>query len=204
MKKLFVIVILPAIIVLLGYLVVDSILKPVRFNQEKNRREEVAKDRLKDIRTLQTAYKSKFGQFTENMDTLIHFYNAGKITITKQVGSMDDSLAVAQNRVFRENIDIPVRDTLRSILKYRDRMIDSLRWIPFSQGKPIQMEALIRSVSGVPVPLFEASAPYDLLLLGMDRQLVVNLKADRVAANRFPGLRVGSIEAPNNNAGNWE
>ena len=201
MKKLFVIVILPILIIVLGYLIVDSISKPVRFNRVKKSRETVAIERLKDIRTLQQAYKTKFGQYTESLDSLIDFYKNGEITIIRQIGSYDDSLAVAQKRVFREEINIPVRDTL---LKYPGFVIDSIRWIPFSGGKEFEMAAVIRTVSGVPVPLFEATASYDYLLLGMDRQLIINLKADYIDKTGFPGLRVGSIEAPNNNAGNWE
>ena len=199
--KLLIIVILPAIIIFLGYICVDSILQPLRFTHELKRREAVVIDRLKDIRTLQVAYKSKYMRFTSSMDTLIDFYKNEDIIIVRQIGSLDDSLAVAEKRVFRENINIAVRDTL---LKRPGFVIDSLRYVPFSGGQKIEMDAVIRMVSGVPVPLFEASAPYDDLLRGLDRQLIINLKADKKAGNRFPGMRVGSIDAPNNNAGNWE
>ena len=201
MKKLLVIVVLPAVILLLGYLIVVSVSKPVRFNQEQKRREVVVVDRLKDIRTLQVAYKAKFGKFTSSLDTLIDFYKNDQIIIVKQVGSFDDSLAVAQKRVHRDSILINVRDTL---LKRIDFVVDSIRKVPYSGGKDFLMDATIRNISGVPVPLFEAYAPYDWFLSGMDHQLIVNLKADKTAMNRYIGLKVGSIEAPNNNAGNWE
>ena len=38
----------------------------------------------------------------------------------------------------------------------------------------------------------------------MDNQLRINLDADRRNGNKYEGLQVGSITAPNNNAGNWE
>ena len=201
MKKLLVIVVLPAIILLLGYLIVVSVSKPVRFNQEQKRREIVVIERLKDIRTLQVAYKTKFGEFTSSLDTLINFYKNDQIIIVRQIGSFDDSLAVAQKRVYRDSILINVRDTL---LKRSDFIVDSIRKVPYSGGKEFLMEAAIRNISGVPVPLFEAYAPYDWFLAGMDRQLIINLKADKTAMNRYIGLKVGSIEVPNNNAGNWE
>ena len=31
-----------------------------------------------------------------------------------------------------------------------------------------------------------------------------NLKDKRIKLEKYPGLQVGSIEEPNNNAGNWE
>jgi len=46
--------------------------------------------------------------------------------------------------------------------------------------------------------------PYKELLKGLDNQLRINLDADQRDKNRFEGVQVGSITAPNNNAGNWE
>ncbi len=201
MKKILMYVILPAIIIVLGYVIYKSVQQPVVFEKNRKLRESVCIDRLKDIRTLQVAYKSRYNKFTGNMDSLIDFYNNGTITIIKQVGSLDDSAAVAENRVYRDSIQIAVKDTL---LKRNNFVVDSIAYIPFSGGKKIILEALIAKVSGVDVPLFEAAAPYDNLLIGLDRQLIVNLKADRELVGRYPGLKVGSIDAPNNNAGNWE
>ena len=97
---------------------------------------------------------------------------------------------------------VAVKDTL--FHSRRDFNIDSLKYIPFSQGDTIQMEAIVKEVSGVKVPLFEAKMPYKSLLKGLDNQLRINLDADRRTMNRYEGLQVGSISAPNNNAGNWE
>ena len=94
-----------------------------------------------------------------------------------------------------------VRDPL---LTGNDNVVDSIGIIPFSGGKPIEMDAVVRKVSGINIPLFEARVPYDELLKGLDRQLVVNLKAEKEDMGQYPGLKVGDIENPNNNAGNWE
>lgn len=201
MKKILIFVVLPVIVLVLGYLIYKSVQEPVVFERQRKARESVCIERLKDIRTLQVAYKSRYNKFTGDMDSLIDFYNNGQITIIKQVGSMDDSAAVAEKRVYRDSILIPVRDTL---LKRNGFVVDSIAYIPFSGGQKMHMNAIIAKVSGVDVPLFEASAPFDLLLLGLERQLIVNLNADRNLVGRYAGLRVGSIESPNNNAGNWE
>ena len=66
------------------------------------------------------------------------------------------------------------------------------------------MESVIKTVSGVKVPLFEARMPYRYLLYGMDNQLRINLDSECRNSNRYEGLQVGSVTAPNNNAGNWE
>ena len=225
MKKILTLVVLPAIIVVLGVLIWNSIQEPVVFKQERENREKVAIQRLKDIRTLQTVYKSSFGKYAPAMDTLIDFYNNGKITIVKQIGSMDDSVAVANTQALKKknrkitnqellayyekgmnlvlsiDIEIPVKDTL---LKREGFNVEDLRYIPFSDGKEVLMQSAIKVVSGVDVPLFEACMPFSDLLKGLNHQLIVNLNAERNDTGRYPGLKVGSIDAPNNNAGNWE
>lgn len=201
MKKILIFVVLPIIIVVLGVLIYRSIQEPVIFEKQRRIRESVCIDRLKDIRTLQVAFKSKYNKFTADMDSLINFYKNEEITIIRQIGSFDDSAAVAEKRVFRDSIRIAVKDTL---LKRPGFVVDSLRYIPFSGGKPMVMQAVVARVSGVDVPLFEAAAPFDYLLKGLERQLIVNLNAERELMGRYPGLKVGSIDAPNNNAGNWE
>ena len=81
--------------------------------------------------------------------------------------------------------------------------MDSLAFIPFS-GDSLLIESTIKKVSGVNVPLFEASMPYKSLLKGLNNQLRINLDAEREDTGRYPGLKVGSVTATNNNAGNWE
>ena len=225
--KIIVEIALVLVSVLLAWLIVRSIMKPVEFNKQKDAREKVAVQRLKDIRTLQVAYKSVNGKFVSTVDSLKAFYENGEMTIVMQVGSMDDSLAVAhteqikkanrkftnidlynlylagdKNLVFSVESKIPVKDTI--FRSRTDFVIDSLKTIPFSGGQEVEMTSIIKQVSGVPVPLFEAKMPYKALLKGMDNQLRINLDAERKAQNKYEGLQVGSITAPNNNAGNWE
>ncbi len=105
---------------------------------------------------------------------------------------------------------IAVKDTL---CRRDDFCIDSIAFIP-ACGDTVLMESTIKTVSGVKVPLFEAKMPYGIkdengvireyLLKGLDHQLIVNLYFEREDTGRYPGLMVGSISAPNNNAGNWE
>ena len=224
-KKIFSYLVLPIIIIGLVYLIVESVMEPIRFNEQKEAREEVAIQRLKDIRDLQVAFKSETGHFTPSIDSLKDFYNNGTIKVVMQIGSNDDSLAVVNTQklkkrnpritpqqmlllyvkgehlVFSIENEIPVRDTLFS--GRPDFCIDSLAFIPFC-GDSIIMESAVKRVSGVNVPLFEASMPYKQLLQGLDNQLRINLDAEREDTGRYPGLKVGSVTAPNNNAGNWE
>lgn len=223
--------ILPVCVAVLVYALVDSISQPVKFNKAKSVREQVGIQRLKDIRTLQEAYKSVNGKYTDNFDTLKTFYLTGDVVVKMQIGSRDDSLSVAHTKEIRKTVPwlrgeslnnfyyeryqkgdkklvftidqkIPVRDTL---FKTRTAFnVDSLRTIPYSGGVATQMESVVKTVSGVKVPLFEARMPYRYLLHGLDNQLRINLDSECRNSNRYEGLQVGSVTSPNNNAGNWE
>ena len=212
------------------YGIYRSIMKPVNFNKEKARRQEVAVQRLKDIRTLEVAYKGVNNRYTADIDSLINFYNNGKMDIVMQIGSQDDSLAwentkalKAKNKklkkeemdalfldlyrkgeklVFSISTPINVRDTLFN--NRPDFCIDSLKYIPFSGKQLVETDAIVKTVSGVQVPLFEARMPWKALLKGMDNQLRINLDAEAKDQNKYEGLQVGSVTMPNNNAGNWE
>ena len=212
------------------YGIYRSIMKPVNFNKEKARRQEVAVQRLKDIRTLEVAYKGVNGRYTADLDSLINFYNTGKMDIIMQVGSKDDSLAwentervkkafkklskdelnqkfmelyrQGEKLVFSISTPIAVKDTLFN--NRPDFFVDSLKYIPFSGKQLVETDAIVKTVSGVQVPLFEARMPWKALLKGMDNQLRINLDAECEDQNKYAGLQVGSVNQPNNNAGNWE
>ena len=228
--KILIEVLLGLLIVGIAWALIASIQKPVKFNEEVKAREKVGIQRLEDIRTLQEAFKSVTGRFSPTVDSLKMFYEQGQMNIVMQIGSNDDSLAVVnteaikkanrrlkpeqitaklaeayaagQKVVFSTVTKIPVKDTL--FTHRPDFVVDSLKYIPFSGGQEVEMESTIKKVSGVQVPLFEARMPYKALLKGMDNQLRINLDADCRDRNRFEGLQVGSVTAPNNNAGNWE
>ena len=225
LKKVLTYLILPACIAGLTYALVASIMEPVNFEKHREYRKGIAVQRLKDIRDLQVAFKNVNGRYTDDIDSLIMFYKEGKMKVTMQVGSQDDSVAVAntkalkrrkpkikpeemlalyqagQSLVFKIDNEIAVKDTL-----FNDRpnfVVDSLAFIPFC-GDSIIMASTVKKVSGVNVPLFEASMPYKSLLRGLNNQLRINLDAQCEDQGKYKGLQVGSITAPNNNAGNWE
>ena len=228
--KTIVSIVLALVCVGLVYLIYDGIMEPVRFEKLEIQHKNVAVQQLKDIRELQVAFRSENGKFTASFDTLKQFYKEGKMTVTLQVGSQDDSAAVAhtdavkkahrginseglyklylagdRSLVFSVQNKINVRDTL-----FRNRAdfnIDKIDEIPFSGGDKVEMSALVKRVSGVDVPLFEAKMPYKSLLRDIDKdyhQNIVNLVAEKEDIDQYPGWQVGSITAPNNNAGNWE
>lgn len=200
MKTVYQILLLIAIVVL-SYLVFESIMNPIRFNNEKDKRYAKTINRLKDIRTAQLAFRSEHNKFTGSFDTLINFVKYDSFRVVRQIGSMDDSLAVAKGLVRRDTVKISILDSLFK----KGYSVDSLRFVPFTGGAEFEMGAGdLKTGSGLTIKVFEAKVHNDVLLKGLDRQLVVNENDLRKKLERFPGLQVGSLTEATNNAGNWE
>lgn len=204
-------VLLVIAIVVLGYLLLESIMNPIRFNKERDSREASIIERLKDIRTAQVAYKSKYGRYTGSFDTLINFVKTDSFPLIYKEGSLTDDMIEQGIRNEREAVKkgLIVRDT--SYTSVVDSIfdpgfyVDSIRFVPFLRSTQFKMEAAtVQTGSKVMVEVFEASVLNDIFLAGLDKQLVINYNALRERITGFAGLRVGNISEPNNNAGNWE
>jgi hypothetical protein len=201
------------VIIALSYLLWRSINTPIEFNREKALREDATIQRLKDIRTAQLAYKSEYNKFTGDFDTLITFLKTDSFSVVRAVGSVPDSMIEELGRRQAElqalNDGLISRDTIRLSVKdslFRGNFpIDSLRFVPFTSGIQFALGAgEIETASKVKVRVFEAKVPFDILLAGLNRQLVINYKEEREKITGYAGLRVGSLDEATNNAGNWE
>lgn len=195
-------VVLLLVIVVLCYLIFDSIQQPVRFNNEVSRREGAVIQRLKDIRTAQLAFKSEHGFFANDFDTLINFIKYGDFTIIKQIGDEDALADGLISEIIRDTVRIAIADSI-----FPPRFsVDSLRYVPYAApGTQFSIGASeLETNSGVWVQVFEASAENNVFLGGLDPQLLVNYNDTREKMAGFAGLRVGSLTETTNNAGNWE
>lgn len=193
-------ILLAILIVVVGYFVFESIMTPIRFKKEKDNRYEVTIQRLKDVRTAQLAYRSRFNKFTGSFDTLITFLKEGEFKVVKQIGSEDDSVALAQGKVYRDTIKVAVRDSL-----FKNYPVDSMRFVPFSGGVQFELAAgELETGSKVKVKVFECKAHNDIILKGLDRQEIININDLQKKLEKYPGLQVGSMTEATNNAGNWE
>ncbi|HKL09244.1 MAG TPA: hypothetical protein VJ896_10750 [Bacteroidales bacterium] len=208
MKKVIQILLAIAIVVL-AYLIWDSIQTPIRFNKEKDKRYEATIQKMKDIRTAELAYKDEYGHFTGSFDTLINFIENDSMKVVKAEGSLSDELleqgwteaiAVQEGLIKRDTIRIAIKDTL-----FSDNFPAKNLWkVPFTKNDSIELATSKVDVSNTKVNVFEAKVHNDVLLHGLDRQLIINLNERMKNANNFPGVKVGDINQPNNNAGNWE
>ena len=213
--------------VLLVYMCYRSIMNPIEFGREKEVRDKAVIAKLIDIRKAQIAYRENKGVYAKNFDELLKYVKEGSIEMISKKGELTDEQLekglteeIALNLTeadapkygienyleFKENFR---RDTIYvSVLEQlfgKDYNVDSMAYVPFLKDVKFEMESnIIKSKSGIDVPLFEARIPYKIYLDGLNRQEIINRTKQDEALNRYPGLKVGDKENSNNNAGNWE
>ena len=197
-------IILSIAIVVLGYLLVKSVMKPIEFQKEQEKRYAKTIERLKDIRSVQDAFKAKYGGYTDSFDTLVKFIKADSILVERPDGDIPDTLdlkeALKMKIVKMVATKIAVKDTVFKS-KYAP---DSIGYVPYGEGVMFNLDTATVEAAKVKVKVFEASVTNKVLLHGLDEQLINNLDDIKVSLTGFAGLKVGSLKEANNNAGNWE
>lgn len=205
-------VLLVVSIFVLGYLIIESIMKPIRFQNEVKVREKATVQRLINIREAQKAYKDVYKKYTGSFDTLIYFLRNDSFAVIKAIGEIPEDWldelgleeakrkALKEGVISRETTMVPVMDSLFG----RGFALDSLRYIPFTDGAKFEMAASqITTSSNLVVQVVEASCLYDTLLFDLDPQLVVNYNDEKLKIAGFPGLKFGSL-TEGTLTGNWE
>ncbi len=204
-------IVFSVVILALAFFLAQSIMKPIRFNQEKDAREATIKERLIDIRTAQEAFKSVKGYYTGSFDTLIPFLKTDSLPLVFKRGALTDEMiangitseteAVKKGLISRDTSYIAVHDSIFD----KGYPINDLRFVPGMENTEFKMSAgRVMTTSMVLVNVFEAYVLNDVFLSDLDRQLVVNYNEQRKKTTGFPGMKVGDVRIPNNNAGNWE
>ncbi|MBN2639797.1 MAG: hypothetical protein JXR65_12010 [Bacteroidales bacterium] len=192
-------VILIAIAIVFAYLIYDSVMQPVRFNKQKDAREAVVIQYLKDLRSAEAIYRQLNNQYTGSFDTLIQFMGTAEIPVVKMVPDPTDT---TYRRTINDTVGyVRVADSLfgkRPNFNYKN-----IDLIPFSNGEKFSLKAGVINRGGVNVNVFQIEAPYTAFLKGMDEQTVMNLIASRKEMKKYPGLKVGSMQEPSTD-GNWE
>lgn len=207
MKKILLSIFLLAAIVALTWWVFQLFLTPLNFEEQRLEREKAVIERLKDIRTAQRAYRTKYQKFTPNLDELIAFIEKDSLIMERSTGSEDDSLAMAQGLVKKEKYAMAVKDTIFP----KSFVATEMCFIPFSDVSTGQLQKFtmdtssVTTESSVVVPVFEAMAPYTTFLGDLDPQELINFRDYQInTLNRADGLKVGSLQSTTNEAGNWE
>jgi effector-binding domain-containing protein len=195
-----------------GYLLYESIMTPIRFNAEKNKRYQKTVEELKRIRTAQIAFKNEYDKYTKSLDTLKKFIINDSMTVIKRVGEAPDSIYLQQNNNLEKaeklawKLGLIIRDTFKvSILDtlFNNYDLKKFGYVPFTDNYKFEMDTASIATGGLNINVFEARVLYSVLLNGMDKHLIGNLNDDAQKLKLYPGLRVGSLKENNNNEGNW-
>ena len=131
-----------------------------------------------------------------------------------------DSLTLLYNYIWENDREVKAeglqgfrRDTIltnmiQSLYKgqYTEETIGGIVYIPYTDNVKFEVETNngYTTSQGIKVPIFEIRAHYNTYLHDLNNQERVNLIDKEEKLEHYPGLKVGSVEAPNNNAGNWE
>jgi hypothetical protein len=183
-----VVLIISAYFVYQDYSSVDA---EIRFARKKAKINAEVISRLKDIRTAEIAFKSKYGRYTGDIDSLLHFVKYDSLPEIRAVGEIPDSLtegeALKLGIISRDTFFVSVME-----VKFTDpRILEKRGEYPFDPDlmiiapyskKPFLLRAGFIDVSGLQKPVFEAKDPEPFA---------------------EPALQVGSMTEANTN-GNWK
>ncbi|MBR2958727.1 MAG: hypothetical protein IKC19_03775 [Bacteroidales bacterium] len=214
-------IVLALVIVGLAVLLYNSIMKPVRFDNEYNKRREACAEKLKAIRTLEEAYKVTYGSYTGSFDTLIgrlmnedsmktvvKVTNYDKIPADVDINEVPEKEAVEKGYVSREEVFInpiaklredkklPTVDATGHTVQMSDEQIRNLRYVPYPKGEKNEFELQAGTIdkSGFMVPVFECKVSLETLLADMDKQQRINKIAEiEKVVGRYAGWKVGDM-----------
>lgn len=221
-------ILLFAAIGVLTYICFMSILTPIKFERVRAEREKVIIQTLINLRTAQIEHRDQKGYYNGSLDSLVTFINTGKKKVVLKEGVLSDAQllaglteskasAIVRKGNQREIIDNGLqnfrRDTttvplLQALFanEFTADQVEKFKYIPFSENVEFEMEVNKNYVSsnGISIPLCEIRAPYRTFLLDVNRQETLNLIDLQEKLDRYPGMKVGAVNEPNNFAGNWE
>ncbi len=129
--------------------------EPIIEKKEFKIKKDAIIQRLEDVRIAQYAYKEVKDKFANNWDSLINTIKYDKFIIVKTIGDPNDTTIVVK----RDTIYIPIMDSI-----YKKPInVDSLKYIPYTNGAIFDLDAGSINQRGVDVHVFQVtdSKPYN-------------------------------------------
>lgn len=200
------------VIIFLGWKLYNSVNGPVEFNKAKEVRYTKVIKNLKDIKAAEMAYNEITGKFTGNFDSLVRFIDTAQFA---NVERRDTSYAdVAKNKAFGIDEGYFIEDIILDTLgftpvkealfngdenRYRTMMNIPIEGI----DAKFELRAGKLDKSGAIYSVFEAKVSKDVILKGLDEDLIVQEKqVVSVEGVNGPSIKVGSMTEVNT-SGNW-
>lgn len=171
----------------LSYQLFLTIQEPVVFGKMKSERDGACQERLKQIRSVQMAFKSSNKRYSKDWAELQSFAKSGEYKMLKKIGDPNDTTIVAR-------VDTVRKSVLDSIFAGDVSQVDSMRFIPFSESNKFLLDAGNVMKNELEIPAFEVKAPYNTLYDGLIRKYWVKQRDKYIA--------IGSME-DGSTGGNW-
>lgn len=133
--KILLNLVLLAVIAGLGYLLYSGIAEPIKFKEEKDRRQDAVVSQLEDIRTCQELYREIKGGFASSFDSLAYVLKNDSIPF-RQV--LEDPEFPGDPEKFIVNI---IYSSARDSINAMGIDVDNLSNVPFSNGAKFSIAA---------------------------------------------------------------
>ena len=195
--------------IILAYFVYNSVDSEVVFNEQAKERISENVQKLKDLRTLQIAFKKEKNVFANDFPTLLGFLMNDSLQIIKSEGETPDSMingkqltdirALELGLISRDTFYVSAKNSIfdETYLNTRNKNftldINTISKIPFTD-LDYNIEASEIEKGKVAVQVFEISASYRNVLIGLDAE------NKKYALDNL--LKVGSMTEASLN-GNW-
>ncbi|MDX5320502.1 MAG: hypothetical protein LPK45_05360 [Bacteroidota bacterium] len=144
---------LPIVILVLIYLVYDSVARPMREQKKIDQLEAKIITRLGHIKTAQFAYRDHKGVFAGNFDSLIYALKNEQWPIIKAVGDPEDTTT----EMSYDTTYVPLYEYA---FPMKDVNIDSLAFVPMNPNNAkFLIEADVININNANVPVFMVKDP---------------------------------------------
>lgn len=199
--------------VFLSFMIYRSVDGLVKFKDKRVLRYADAAEQLQDIANAQRLYKSYYGEYTDNLDTLKNYVNQGKILMINRKDSSGyvyderQRIDVMKSFTLIDTIILPtsVKDSIMG-----SRSVDNLGFVNIEDKKiPIEMYAsFVDRIVGQDSTniqrdhLFKASVNKRDVLAGLGEDYIDREMNDETSAIKADVIQVGSDRRPTLE-GNW-
>ena len=197
--------------IVLCYLIYNSIMGPINFNEVRDQRYSRVINRLKEIRTAQIAYKDVNGVYSDNFDSLVNFIDNGIFTLIEK----RDSSYLEYDRTYRIDMlkEVTVIDTLGTVNVKDSLFSDNEDYYNMSKIPidgidaefSIDADVIIKNSGSVNynVPVFEVKVSKNIILFDQNKDLLKQ-ENETISVDGVNGSEIvlGSMSNVSTN-GNW-
>ncbi|MCF6350665.1 MAG: hypothetical protein L3J23_06490 [Flavobacteriaceae bacterium] len=186
--------VLLALIVLLSFKIIGSIMKPIKFAKEKKVKYTKVIANLKMIRDAQVAYNKKNGRYTADKSALIAFVDTGKLPITEvktEIKKINRGGGIVIDKEIRVEKIVGYTNVRKD---FAGRDYKNMFKVPGTKKMfDIKIDS-VEKVDGIQSSVFLAQVDKADILLGMDAYLIQEEK-EAIGGTQVKGkfISVGSL-----------